>query len=106
AGAGYFIKCSAASIWSQIAEYFNNPTQVTLYAGWNALSVPYSTTNYTAESLLTEIKDQGGNCSEINKWGTSGWEVHSNIFPGPGFNITKGEGYFIKCSNSSTWTPT
>ena len=105
-GLGYYVKCSGDGIWSQVSDYFNNPIAINLLVGWNALSIPYSTTNYTAESLLDEIDSQGGNCSEIDRWYSGGWNAHIHNVPTNDFDILAGEGYYIKCSNSSTWTPT
>ena len=105
-GEGYYVKCSSSSTWNQAALNFNNPVAVDLFVGWNALSVPYSTTSYTAESLLDEIDSQGGSCSEIDRWYSGGWSAHIHNIPVNDFSITEGEGYYIKCSSSSVWTPT
>ncbi|OYT52617.1 MAG: hypothetical protein B6U72_07640 [Candidatus Altiarchaeales archaeon ex4484_2] len=71
--------------------------------GWNAISLLLNRI-YTSESLLEEIDAQGGSCNELNRWFSGGWSAHIHNIPVNNFDILAGEGYYVKCSNSSTWT--
>jgi hypothetical protein len=75
-----------------------------LAVGWNLLSVPYPTT-YTAQSLLAAITAQSGSCSEVDRWGASGWEAYVDGLPFDDFAIAPNQGYFVACSAASTFTP-
>jgi len=73
--------------------------------GWNLITLPFEPINpIQAQSLLDLINGQGGDCSEIDRWLNGGWNAHIDGEMFNNFNIVTGEGYFIKCSQSSTWT--
>jgi hypothetical protein len=82
----------------------NATTAIALLSGWNLISLPISpTVTYTAESMGDEINAQGGNCTKLDRW-YGGWDTHVNGLPFNNFSINIGAGYFIKCTQSSTWT--
>ena len=74
-----------------------------LQQGWNLISIPL-VTNYTAESLLDEIKNQGGDCNLIQKWDGSGWQTHSYKARFNDFSIIDEDGYFIYCNSAFKWS--
>ena len=76
-----------------------------LQSGWNLIGVPYSQMGYTAQSLLDGIATQGGACSEVDRWLNGGWDAHIDNLPFNDFVIDPEKGYFIKCSQGSTFVP-
>jgi V8-like Glu-specific endopeptidase len=104
-GEGYFIKCAAAGNWTLEGTPLTSSIALSLSSGWNLIGVPYSSTAYVAQSLLDGIKNQGGVCSEADRWKNSGWDAHIDGLPFNNFEIINHEGYFIKCSQASNFTP-
>ena len=76
-----------------------------LVSGWNLVGLPFQPTPLTAESLLNGITAQGGNCSEVDRWSSGGWISHTKGSIFNDFPILKTDGYFVKCSQPSTYTP-
>src|SRR3989344_5110457 len=74
-----------------------------LKQGWNLISIPL-VTNYTAESLLDEIKNEGGDCNSIQKWDGSGWQTHPYKARFNDFGIIGEDGYFIYCNSAFKWS--
>lgn len=104
-GAGYFVKCTQSSIWSIQGTPIIQAIPLNLYVGWNLVAVPYAPVSLTAESMLSEIGAQGGNCSEVDRWLNGGWDSHVKGLPFNNFSIDAGKGYFVKCAAQSTYTP-
>ena len=99
-GKGYFLKCLQSSTWTVNgnSSYLTLP----LSTGWNLVGIPTGT--FTAQGILTEINAQGGNCVEIDRWSNGAWDPHLIVLPGiNNFNKESWRGYFLKCSQSSTW---
>ena len=104
-GKGYFLKCTVASQWTLEGFTFTSPVPLALQSGWNLIGVPHSQTGYMAQSLLDGIATQGGACSEVDRWLNGGWDAHINNLPFNDFVIDPDKGYFIKCSQGSTFVP-
>jgi hypothetical protein len=104
-GTGYFVKCSQGSSWTIEGSAFTTGVALDLLSGWNLIGLPYPDTGYTAQSLLDDINSQGGACSEIDRWLNSGWDAHIDELPFNDFDINPHAGYFIKCSQASSFTP-
>lgn len=104
-GEGYFVKCTLASTLRVEGTAINSGSVLNLLAGWNLVSVPYPEEGYTAQSLLDGVNTQGGNCSEIDRWQNGGWDAHIDGLPFNDFTILADQGYFIKCSQASNFTP-
>ena len=105
-GEGYFLKCPGGGTWILQGQPITTPMTLSLLTGWNLVSVLYASPPLTAESLLTGINDQGGQCGEADRWENSGWESHPVHLPFNVFPIETGRGYFLKCTANSTYTPT
>ena len=103
-GEGYFIKCVQISEWTLEGRPFSASVPLSLVAGWNLVGIPYPT-GYTAQSLLDGINSQGGACTEVDRWLNSGWDSHVDGLPFNDFSITTDEGYFVKCTQASSFTP-
>ena len=74
-------------------------------SGWNLISLPVATiSGYTAQSLLDDINNQGGSCTDVDRWLNDSWDEYSDGAGTNNFNIEIGAGYFVKCSNPSSWT--
>ena len=69
------------------------------------MSVPHPPSLYTAQTLLNAIAAQAGACSEIDRWRFGGWDAHINGLPFNDFSVEPDKGYFVKCSQPSTFTP-
>jgi kexin len=108
-GEGYFIKLAAAGTWRVVGAQPSSVVPLTIGAGWNLVSVPYSTTAYRAQDLINAINAQGGSVSQVSKWNNSAgvWESRINGLPLEiyNFDIVPGEGYFIRSASSSSFTP-
>ncbi|MBC8422466.1 MAG: right-handed parallel beta-helix repeat-containing protein, partial [Chloroflexi bacterium] len=105
-GADYFIKSSAASIWTIEGYPVTTPVPLDLQIGWNSIGIPH-TDAYTAQSLCDEINDQcgDGTAVEVDRWHASGWDGHICGLPFNNFDIEIGTGYFVKASGNCTVTP-
>jgi len=57
------------------------------------------------ENILDDINSQGGDCSEIDRWLNGGWNAHINGLSFNNFEVKPFEGYFVKCSQGSSFTP-
>jgi hypothetical protein len=108
-GAGYFLLMSnSATLTSTGYPLSSVTTPITLQSGYNLVSVAKTTsTPYTAESALVEIKSQGGTATDVLSWLTTGqnFNIHS-AGKGNDFRLDIGSGYFIRCPQSSIWTLT
>jgi hypothetical protein len=85
--------------------------EILLYPGWNFISLPLSPiVPYTAETLVSEIEEQGGVCISVQRWRDGGWETYNRVVhertgvPLGDFPIKVGEGYFLYCEVESTFT--
>ena len=96
----------------QYSDYSNTADDTT-YAcatiefipGWNLISLPLSPiTAYKAQSLLDDINSAGGACSEIDRWLNDTWDAHIDGLASNDFDVYLGDGYFIKCAQSNSWT--
>lgn len=79
--------------------------QLALQPGWNLVGVPHPESRYTAQSLLDDINNQDGACSEVDRWLNGGWDAHIDDLPFNDFEIATGAGYFVKCSQASSFMP-
>jgi hypothetical protein len=104
-GEGYFVKCSQASTWISEGNRLTSGVTLDLVPGWNLVGIPYPVQGYTAQGVLDGIQTQGGTCSEIVHWVNGGWESHTSGLPFNNFTIYPYEGYFVKCSTTSNFTP-
>jgi hypothetical protein len=103
-GEAYFVKGSAASVWTVGGFAVTEPVALDLGVGWNSISVPHSD-SYTAESLCDEIIGQGVTAVEIDRWYAGGWEGHICGLPFNDFPIEPGKGYFVKAGSAGQVTP-
>ena len=104
-GEGYFIRCDTASDWTAQGTSLASGLLVSLQPGWNLVGVPYPSRVYVAQTLLDDINGQGGSCSEIDRWLNGGWDPHLDGLPFNDFLIEPDEGYFVRCTQASTFVP-
>ena len=104
-GKGYFLKCTATSQWALDGFAFEAAVPVALQPGWNLMGLPHPQMGYTAQSMLDAIASQGGACSEVDRWLNGGWDAHIGGLPFNNFAVAPDKGYFIKCSQPSTFVP-
>ncbi|MCD6291573.1 MAG: hypothetical protein J7M34_13825, partial [Anaerolineae bacterium] len=104
-GQGYFFKAKASSVWQRVGRRLSNPLLVELYPGWNLVSFPKLPGMVRAEDVLDGIAAQGGACIEIDHWEFGGWQGHIKDLPFNNFELREDEGYFVKCSQRSTYLP-
>jgi uncharacterized repeat protein (TIGR02543 family) len=103
-GHSYFVACTTAFDWLLQGSPFQASVPATLGVGRNLLSVPYPT-SYMAQSLLDAIVADGGNCTEVDQWGVSGWDGYLDDMGFDDFAIAPDQGYFVNCTTASTFTP-
>ena len=104
-GKGYFVRTTSASTWTRTGRALPNPLPIALNVGWNLVGFPKLPRAMTAQDILNGIESQGGACSEMDRWLYGGWETFVKGLPFNNFSINNAEGYFIRCTQSSTYTP-
>jgi hypothetical protein len=104
-GEGYFVRCSQTSSWVHEGTLLVSGATINLTPGWNLVGFPYPEGGYTAEGILDAVIVQGGNCPDIVRWINGGWETHTNNLPFNNFSILPGEGYFMRCTTTSSFIP-
>ena len=104
-GRGYFVRTGSASAWTRTGLPLVAPPTLNLYSGWNLIGLPKFSGALLAEDLLVGIAAQGGACSEIDRWVNGGWLGHPKSYPVNNFAIATTEGYFVKCTKQSAFTP-
>ncbi|MBI5305488.1 MAG: fibronectin type III domain-containing protein [Chloroflexi bacterium] len=114
AGQTYYYKLTWAgdTCGGQAGAFPNNATayayvntSLLFSSGWNLVSLPISPTiTHTASSLANAINNQGGGCTEVDRWYSSGWDSHVIGLPFNDFPIQQGMGYFLKCNKANTWS--
>ena len=101
-GEAYIVKVSASGNWIVVGSH-NPSLGITLTQGYsNYVSVPYHTTASNDNALYGEITG----CTGVSRWDNANG-ISQNYLGGRTslFNITPGEGYIIKVSATTTWTP-
>lgn len=104
-GEGYFARAGQGISWDLTGIPMQDTLHITLLPGWNLVGIPYGI-NYTAESAAQEIISQGGVCSEVDRWYAAGWDSHIVGLPFNNFDLEPGNGYFLRCDSSGTWSIT
>lgn len=104
-GESYFVRCTSESSLILEGSPVTSGVTLALNPGWNLVGMPYPSQGYTAQGLLDAIKLQGGACPEIDRWVNGGWESHLDGLPFANFDILPFEGYFVRCSQASSFTP-
>ncbi len=104
-GKGYFVRTTSASTWTLTGRVISNPLPITLSFGYNLVGFPKLPRAMTAQDILNGIESQGGACSEMHRWLYGGWSTFYKTLPFTNFSINNTEGYFIRCTQSSTYTP-
>jgi hypothetical protein len=104
-GEGYFVRCSQNSDWTLEGSKLTAGVSLNLVPGWNLVGIPYPPQGLTAQAVLDGVNGQGGSCQEIVRWINGGWESHPDKLPFNNFVILPTEGYFIRCTASSVYTP-
>jgi hypothetical protein len=75
-------------------------------ASWLDISGIPAAERDDAAMALAEIRDQGGVRAEIYRWLGGGWQGHFLALPDfQNFPLTEDEGYFVKCTQGTTYTP-
>jgi len=101
--AGNWEQAISREVTFEIAE----PASDTLHLlpGWNLITLPIIPESpYKAQSMLDDINiNQGGSCSEVDRWLNGGWNAHIEGQSFNDFGIEVGEGYFINCNEHSDW---
>ena len=104
-GQGYAFLAEKDSNWRRTGPLPESTVSVDLDPIWTLLGLPKVPESFTAAELLQEATAQGGDCTEIQRWSNGSWEGYSSAMPGPGFDLTDDQGYFVKCANAITYTP-
>jgi hypothetical protein len=102
AGEAYVVKVSTSGNWIVVGSH-NPGLALTLTTGYsNFVSVPYHTTATNDNALFSQITG----CTSVSRWNnaTTAWQNYSGGATSR-FNITAGEGYVIKVSGTTSWTP-
>lgn len=100
------IDTGAVSPWAPITLSSLDTWHLPIILGWNFLALPGepASSSYTAQSLLDEINQQGGQVVELARWENSGWESHIDGQPFNNFPVELGRAYFLRAAGASTWT--
>ncbi len=104
-GQGYAFLAEKDSTWRRTGPLPESTVSVDLDPIWTLMGLPKLPESFTAAELLQEATAQGGDCTEIQRWSNGAWEGYSSAMPGPGFDLTDDQGYFVKCANKISYTP-
>ncbi len=108
-GEAYFVKSKSASIFIAAAKAGTSPATVRVDKGWDMLGVPAckdgSQSCYTASSLAAAVNAQGGGIAEIDRWQNGSWSAFLVGYTFNDYPIIVGQGYFIRTTKASNWTP-
>jgi hypothetical protein len=105
-GRGYFFQATTASNWQRSGFPPPDDTRIELQPTWTLMGLPQPPERIQADALLTDMTDQGGDCTELHRWADGRWEGHVRGLPFNDFYPTNDEGYFVKCANAITYAPT
>ncbi|MBI4789102.1 MAG: hypothetical protein HY782_18885 [Chloroflexi bacterium] len=109
AGVGYLVKAKAASTLAVPATGGTALRQIKVDKGWDMLGVPPCKDGivscYTASSLAAAINAQSGGIAEIDRWVNGSWSAYQVGYPFNDFPIYVGQGYFIRTTKTSNWSP-
>jgi hypothetical protein len=100
---GYFVDSARSSQFTITGIRPPDEVFISLKAGWNLIGIPLG--SYTAESMLQDIRQQGGNATSVLRWDGSGWQTHQIGLPFGDFNIEHDHGYFVYATQPSVWWP-
>jgi len=105
-GEGYFVRCSTAGTWTVTGLRFSAASApLSLAAGYSLVGLPVDAGGtYTSESAALEINAQGGSASLVIRYDTGVFKTHPLGSSEEVFSLLMGQGYFIRCTNPSTWT--
>jgi hypothetical protein len=103
-GRGYFVKAARASTATIAGRALTAAPSISLAAGWNLVAFPSMPAGTTAESLLQAMAAQGIKVMEIDRWSGGSWNSHLIGLPFNNFAIESGAAYFIRASQTGTWT--
>ncbi len=109
AGEAYFVKARSASNFVAPASAGTGFKSVRVDKGWDMLGVPAckdgTQSCYTASALAAAINAQGGGVAEIDRWENGAWKAHLVGYSFNDFPIIVGQGYFVRSTKATTWTP-
>ena len=75
--------------------------------GWNLVSLKLEPeTAFKAQSLLDDINTSGTSCTQVSRWLAGTWDTYVDGSATNDFNISLGDGYFVKCSSAGDWSLT
>ena len=100
-GLGYLVRSNSTSTVTLEGTRRWDDVTHTIQVGWNAFSLPH-TSAYVAEDVCTEFSAAGVPITEVRRWFAGGWDSHPCGIPINNFTIERGEGYFVKASNSGS----
>jgi hypothetical protein len=107
-GKGYFVRCVNAVTWQMQGYRLNGWSKdVKLAAGYNLVSLPLEPeppARYTAERVGQEIDADGGGCTSVIEYRDGAFRTHPMGTAVENFTVVTGRGYFVRCTQPSTWT--
>lgn len=101
---GYFIRSFVPSAWQLEGQRVSEPLPVAMEIGWNTFAMLH-TEGYSAALVCTEMRAQGIQAMEIDRWKGGGWESYLCDIPAEDFAIQTGQGYFVRSANAGIYTP-
>lgn len=103
-GRGYFVRSFVPSTWHLEGLRVTEPVSVPIEEGWNTFSILH-TEGYSAATVCSEMRAQGIQALEIDRWDGGGWDSHLCDIPVNNFAIQSGQGYFVRSATGGTYTP-
>ena len=108
-GRGYVVHANNASSWLAPAMTGIPWTSIKIEKGWSLLGIPPCKNGarscYTASSLAAAINAQGGGVAQVSQLVNGQWMVYGLGEVANDFPILVGQGYFIRATKASEWTP-
>lgn len=71
--------------------------------GWNLVAAPLDLVQ-TASEICEDVAGDGGSPDAVRRWDGTGWTEHRCGAAGSGFTVSPGESFFVRVSDTSTWT--
>ena len=106
-GEGYSVKVSSDTVYTFTGDVITTLITLNLKRGKNLIGIPYSAKPYTSYTLISAIP----NCTHVIRYNvnTLSSEATSrgrqNRISGPDFEIKAGEGYYVRVTRNTSWTP-
>ncbi|MDO8452881.1 MAG: hypothetical protein Q7S79_03965 [bacterium] len=107
-GKAYFVKSLKKSLLVFEGQDFVTPVNIVLEDGWNAIGTPKTSQEYTINTLVDKLNENGAGADTASRWESGLWDsfVKKNQEKyGEDFPIENNRGYIIKVNKETQFVP-